>query len=593
VRDESGDRLKGPAATLLSVARAIGRDDVASSVQDAYDRTQRDDVLIVVLGEHKRGKSSLVNGLLGDDICPSRPDRATAVPTVLRAADSPAVTLAVADSSGSRQIAGTKNDLPAMVLEDSDLPSGTNRLVAMVDLPNTFLKSGFRVVDSPGVGGLSPGFAEAALNLARLADIVIVVADAGAPLDPATRDLVRRAAQFVPMVVVTLTRADLYRHGGASAEIRAQLSADGFEGDVITISSALKAEATKTGDRALEEESGFPLLMEMIGKAARRRGDLALRNAESEFRRASQVLLAAVDRDLALNPESDESWNQALRAARVDLDVARQSAARWQTMLNEGVSDAAMAGEAELRKVLRRVTDDFEMRIDEGTPSFLERGLSGLVQARVQEEAAAVLSSLGDALAGIEARLLALFDEVANPQPDDGEFFNSSADWPTQSSSQRPPTGVKSAAMGVYTSLRGAQSGIILVGVFSGIAGLGLGTLAIAGIGLAFGGKQLFDERQRRLQSQRQQAKSALQRYLGDVQAEDGQAMRELGREELRRIRDLVAAKSSAFLTARAEREKQLTFEREQSREESAARAQTLERLRHELTSAFESTGAA
>jgi hypothetical protein len=203
---------------------------------------------------------------------------------------------------------------------------------------------------------------------------------------------------------------------------------------------------------------------------------------------------------------------------------------------------------------------------------------------------ATVLDGFAGALARIEEMLVAMFAESPLTIDGSGDFsFDVRASWPTQAASQRSPSGIKSAASGIYTSLRGAQSGIILVGVFSGIAGLGLGTLAIAGIGLAFGGKQLLDERQRRLQSQRQQMRSALQRYLGDIQTEAGQALRELGREELRRIRDLLTERSNAFLAARVEREKQLTAEREQSREERRAQAGTLVVVRQQLTDLFAS----
>jgi hypothetical protein len=65
--------------------------------------------------------------------------------------------------------------------------------------------------------------------------------------------------------------------------------------------------------------------------------------------------------------------------------------------------------------------------------------------------------------------------------------------------------------------------------------------------------------------------------------------LRELGREELRRIRDLLTERSNAFLAARVEREKQLTAEREQSREERRAQAGTLVVVRQQLTDLFAS----
>jgi hypothetical protein len=100
--------------------------------------------------------------------------------------------------------------------------------------------------------------------------------------------------------------------------------------------------------------------------------------------------------------------------------------------------------------------------------------------------------------------------------------------------------------------LRGAQSGIYLVSMFSGLAGLALSTTAVLGVGAFFGGKQLWDERKRRVAMRRQQVRGVVRQFLDDVQFEAGKASRDVVRELQRQQRDFFANKIAERLRTQA-----------------------------------------
>src|SRR2546421_10688424 len=60
------------------------RADLAELAAAAVVRSTSDTVILAVLGEFKQGKSSLVNGLLGEQVAPVDDDLATALPTIFR-----------------------------------------------------------------------------------------------------------------------------------------------------------------------------------------------------------------------------------------------------------------------------------------------------------------------------------------------------------------------------------------------------------------------------------------------------------------------------------------------------------------------------
>ncbi len=73
-----------------ALAATAGRDDLSAVLGQVADRLARTDTVVCVVGEFKKGKSALINALLGSAICPVDDDLATTTVTVVRYADSPA-----------------------------------------------------------------------------------------------------------------------------------------------------------------------------------------------------------------------------------------------------------------------------------------------------------------------------------------------------------------------------------------------------------------------------------------------------------------------------------------------------------------------
>src|SRR6185436_12786473 len=71
----------------LQACQAYGRTDLVGRLDRARKMLADPTAHIVVAGEFKQGKSSLVNALLGTTVCPVDDDVATAVPTYVRHGD--------------------------------------------------------------------------------------------------------------------------------------------------------------------------------------------------------------------------------------------------------------------------------------------------------------------------------------------------------------------------------------------------------------------------------------------------------------------------------------------------------------------------
>jgi hypothetical protein len=160
---------------------------------------------VLVAGEAKRGKSTLVNALLGQAVLPAGVTPLTAVATTVRYGPAPEVRADFADGRAER--------FPLSALEDlvTERRNPGNRrhvgsVTVVVDAP--VLAHGAELVDTPGTGSVyahNTAAAEAALDTM---DAAIFVLAADPPVSASERELMGRVAGLLVAMFVVLNKAD-------------------------------------------------------------------------------------------------------------------------------------------------------------------------------------------------------------------------------------------------------------------------------------------------------------------------------------------------------------------------------------------------
>src|SRR5690606_31888889 len=147
----------------IQACEAYDRPDLATRLKVAKRRLADPVVHVVVVGEFKQGKSSLVNAVVGGTICPVDDDVATALPTYVRHGPEPTAAL-IYDEDPPRREPIAVEDVRKWVVEHSPLVDPAQRPSGVeVRVPRKLLSAGLALVDTPGVGGL--GWALAAARL--------------------------------------------------------------------------------------------------------------------------------------------------------------------------------------------------------------------------------------------------------------------------------------------------------------------------------------------------------------------------------------------------------------------------------------------
>lgn len=173
---------------LDEIARLIAGEsqlsDQANNLRIRADSLRADRFKVVVVGDFSRGKSTLLNAVLGCDILPQKVIPSTAIITLIEYADYPCARVLYADAHKPEEILSLDEFRNRFVLSEADLTDGkvdTDRFSrvdhAVVSYPVELCRHRVELVDSPGLQDDVVRTARTKKFLKR-ADAVVMVLDA-------------------------------------------------------------------------------------------------------------------------------------------------------------------------------------------------------------------------------------------------------------------------------------------------------------------------------------------------------------------------------------------------------------------------------
>jgi len=189
---------------LARLADAAAATSVAGDARALRERLLEGRFFVACLGQYKRGKSTLINALLGEALLPSGVPPVTSVVTVVR--------------HGPRRArlrlgAGDWQDIPLEQLGAyvSETANPENRLGVRgveVFVPSPFLERGLCLVDTPGVGSVFIGNTEEAHAFVPHVDAALVVLGGDPPISQEELRLFSELTPRVRDLFVALNKAD-------------------------------------------------------------------------------------------------------------------------------------------------------------------------------------------------------------------------------------------------------------------------------------------------------------------------------------------------------------------------------------------------
>ena len=190
---------------ILEACALLGPEKIRQQALDLEERARTQRFYVACLGQFKRGKSTLLDALVGLPVLPTGILPVTAVPTVVRYGSAPAARIEL--QPGEWKEIQTA-ELGAYVAEEQN--PGNSKGVAAVEvfIPSQLLASGMCLVDTPGLGSIFASNTEATRAFVPHVDAAILVTGADPPLSADELSLTAAVAAHVKDIIVVLNKAD-------------------------------------------------------------------------------------------------------------------------------------------------------------------------------------------------------------------------------------------------------------------------------------------------------------------------------------------------------------------------------------------------
>jgi GTP-binding protein EngB required for normal cell division len=241
-------------------------------------RLANEHLQVAVVGQFKRGKSTFINALLGDNVLPTGVIPLTAVATFIAWGEEPLVVVHFRDQAPREEFALESADGIREILFRfvSEKANPENRLgVGRVDLfyPSDILAGGTVIIDTPGFGSTMRHNTEAALQVLPECDAAFFVVSADPPITEVEVEYLHRLKPKAARIFFILNKVDYLRQDEKDIMVdfmRNVLTEKHLlepDGRVFGVSARKGLEAKRSGNLAALETSGMAELENHIFRA--------------------------------------------------------------------------------------------------------------------------------------------------------------------------------------------------------------------------------------------------------------------------------------------------------------------------------------
>ena len=409
------------------IARRYGQDSAADRAVQMLNATFRAGT-VVVMGEVKRGKSSLVNALIAQpDLLPVDVLTCTSAPIrVAVSHDGPVVPQVTLVRGTEREmilatelarwvtvdgVGALQGNTNAGMDEAQDPPSSAEIAVRYPDM------DGITVVDTPGVGGLDKRAVTAALQEARHAGVLLMVCDASTPITAPEMDILRQAHDSVGGVIVAVTKTDKNtRRWRAIVEDNKRLISShmGIDVPVVGVSSLRALDAARCIDPArraeLERRSGIAQLRSQLRAQLRQPAAMGQRAALQSITTTLTGIAKTVRDDIRLLAESSTAVEQ-LEAEKTTLERLREESSEFEQRFQRDLAVARTRVTEGLDKALEEVRHEWTQQINADSLRVL-RSKPQVFTSQIETELAVVMEdTVGAMVEEISELASALFPD--------------------------------------------------------------------------------------------------------------------------------------------------------------------------------------
>lgn len=323
---------------------------------------------MVAVGQFKRGKTSLINALIGEELLPVGVVPLTSIVTALSYGERLSLFVHYEDGR-EEKIARAR--LREFVTEAGNPHNEKHVAEVRIAYPSPWLQGGVRLVDTPGIGSVYEHNTDVARRFLPKADAVLFLLSVEQPASQSERNYLKEVARLAGRVFVLVNKADLVGEGELRESIaftrRALADALGGNVHLFPVSARLALEGQKQHSEELLRQSGLTAFSQALR---------AFLSSEKE-----EVFLRSVGRNvLRLLSQARFERELELKALSAPLQELEEKLRRFQARRQELLAardEYVVLVKAEQKRLLREVVEQeleaFEAQLVQDIGAQVER----------------------------------------------------------------------------------------------------------------------------------------------------------------------------------------------------------------------------
>jgi len=284
--------------SIRGIASETKNERIVGEGQDLMSKLAEDRFTLAVVGQFKRGKSSLMNAIIGREILPTGVLPLTSAITILKYG--PVEKLTIQRDKDIFPEQPPVAMLAAYVTEEGNPGNSRKVKAAVLEEPLAFLRRGLEFVDTPGIGSAIQANTETTYAFLPQCDAVVFVTGLDSPLTEAEMDFLRCTRQFAQKMFFVVNKIDLL--DGVEREKALRFISERLQGEtrndsgkVFPLSSRLAMAAKAASDPAGYAASGLKGLEEALGEfLSRERTDTFLASVLARAVRIAEDLRSSL-----------------------------------------------------------------------------------------------------------------------------------------------------------------------------------------------------------------------------------------------------------------------------------------------------------
>jgi len=310
------------------VAEATESEESRRALSVIARRLAENEFCLVVAGQFKRGKSTFINALLGDNLLPTAIIPVTSIITEIRYGKSLRINVIFNDGS-EKEI--SVEELAQYVTEKKNPKNTKDVKIVEIFHPSLYLKNNIRLIDTPGVASIHSHNTDVTYSYLPNADAAIFLISVDPPITDAEYHFLNDLKGFATKIFFIQNKIDTVSAAERAESLeftRDVISRQaGLEDTVVYPLSAKKAlEGKLDGNRAIFEESGLAEFESMLENfLIEEKGQVLLASAANKIRNiVAQESFSARLMQKSLGEPLKDLEEKIERFAAAEVDIAQE-----------------------------------------------------------------------------------------------------------------------------------------------------------------------------------------------------------------------------------------------------------------------------